>query len=132
MAEGVQGEWMQVGQFREAAEAPFTARGPPSSSTAVPAPFSAGGRAEPCREAEKLSAARLRATAPMTAGPRVKPKSRSRLVVALAMPARWVGTVLTAVAVIDETVTEKPRPTRPSGRIREVKAVSVIGRVAAQ
>jgi hypothetical protein len=52
------------------------------------------------------------------------------LVVALAILARFSGTVLTAV--MDEMVTPKPSPTRPSGRISEVNARSMIGRVAAQ
>jgi hypothetical protein len=61
------------------------------------------------------AAARLSAIAPMTAGPRVKPKSRSMLVVPLAMPARWFGTVFTATAVTVEMARAKPIPTSASG-----------------
>src|SRR3954447_11755327 len=62
-----------------------------------------------------VDAARLSEMAPMIAGPMVKPKSRRRLVVALAMPARWMRTVLTATAVTEETANAKPMPTRTSG-----------------
>jgi hypothetical protein len=62
----------------------------------------------------------------------VKPKSRSRLVVALAMPARWIRTVLTATAVTDDTANAKPMPTRASGTISGAIERSETGRVAAQ
>ena len=55
----------------------------------------------------------------------------SSLCVALAMPANGTGTVLTAVAVIDETQKEKPTPTSPNGTISEGSAVLVIGSAAA-
>ena len=62
-----------------------------------------------------LAAAWLSATAPMTAGPRLNPKSRSLLVVAVAMPARWLGMVLTAMAVTEETAKANPMPASTSG-----------------
>src|SRR3954471_8104598 len=61
------------------------------------------------------AAARLSAMAPMTAGPRGKPKSRSWLVVPDAMPARWLGTVLTATAVTPDRAKAKPTPMSTSG-----------------
>jgi hypothetical protein len=51
----------------------------------------------------------------MTVCPRVSPKSRSMLVVPLAMPALSVGTLFTATTVIEVTASLKPAPTIRSG-----------------
>src|SRR5580658_6580587 len=59
-----------------------------------------------------LAAARLRVTAPITAGPRVKPKSRSMFAAPLAIPSRWFGTVSTSTADIESA---NPIPTRAYG-----------------
>src|ERR1700712_3966097 len=61
------------------------------------------------------AAARLRATAPMMAGPRVRPKSRNMLVAPLAMPALEVSTLFTATTVIEVTESLKPTPTMRRG-----------------
>ena len=71
------------------------------------------------------------AIAPTSAGPRVKPKSRNRLVVALAMPVKCGGTVFTADAVIEQTANANPMPTSPNGTINAVSVPSAMGRVAA-
>src|ERR1700760_4781165 len=64
-----------------------------------------------------VDGARLSAIAPMIAGPRVNPRSRNMLVVALAMPARLIRTVLTATAVTDDTANANPIPITASGAI---------------
>ncbi|MFD0396021.1 hypothetical protein ACFQ3Z_43745 [Streptomyces nogalater] len=71
----------------EVAGTELTASGPPSAATSAAAAFTCGLSAEWRRSEPNSEPARLRAAAPMTAGPRVNPKSRSRLVEALAMPA---------------------------------------------
>ena len=63
------------------------ASGPPSAATCPAAALTPADRGEAASLEVNSSAAWLSAIAPMTAGPSVKPKSRSRLVDALAMPA---------------------------------------------
>lgn len=86
MSEGLQGE-RGGGTGREVGGTEFTASGPPSWATAVAAALAWAPRSEEASLSVNSDAARLRAMAPMTAGPRVKPKSRRRLVDALAIPA---------------------------------------------
>ena len=69
----------------------------------------------PAKVLETCPAALLSATAPMIAGPRPNPRSRSILVVPLAMPARWLGMVLTATAVTEATARANPIPAITSG-----------------
>src|SRR6476646_5488782 len=60
-------------------------------------------------------AALLNATAPMIAGPRVRPKSRNMLVAPLSMPALSVGSTDTATTVMEVTASLKPLPTMSNG-----------------
>src|SRR5207302_735653 len=127
--------WSRAVTAREAARligtsggTEFTATGP--APTAASLTWARAGALEMAWL--KFVAALLRATAPISAGPIAKPKSRTMLVVAAAMPASRVGTVLTTVAVTDETAKEKPTPTSPIGTISEGSVAFVIGRVEAQ
>src|SRR3954466_16056331 len=89
-----------------------------------------------CREGVAASllwisaAARLSAMAPMTAGPSVKPKSRSWLVGPDALPAGWLGAVLTATAVTPDRANAKPTPISTSGATTGAMDRSLAGWVA--
>ena len=80
------------------------------------------GKAGAREDGTQLAPAELRAMAPTRTGPRAKPRSRSRLVVALAMPILWRGTVLTARVVMGPSVKAKPRPTRSEGSDKRDRA----------
>src|ERR1700733_10257024 len=74
----------------------------------------------------------LSAIAPTTAEPRPTPKPPTMWVGAAASPASFAGTVLTTVAVTDETANAKPMPTRPIGRTIDVSVASVTDMVEAR
>ena len=103
---------------------PLTASGPPAANTPVAAPAWSAGRDAVTRAAPSLLPAVLSATAPAMIGPRAKPRSRSRLVVALAMPARCSGTVLIATAVNELTDNAKPTPMSSAGATIGTRLVS--------
>src|SRR5882757_6236816 len=104
-----------------------TASGPPSVEIWPATALTADGSWDSTNALPKELSARLRDTAPTTAGPRVKPRAIKRLVAALAIPARGNGTVLTAVAVTEETASANPTPTRAKGTISAGSVVSATG-----
>ncbi len=60
----------------------------------------------------------------MRTGPSANPKSRSRFVVALAIPASRIGTVLIETAAIEPTVSAKPQPRISMGAMKRVQLMS--------